>query len=134
MVVAVGVDLTEVDRIAYLAERYGTRFLGRIFTAAEQELCGGDSRRLAGRFAAKEAVMKALGTGWALGVGWQDIHIGNREGGAPVVHLTGKAAEVAAARGISRWHLSLSHTATAAIAMVVAEGEDGFCGWSPDKK
>ena len=124
MIVSTGVDLVDLARIERTLDEQGDRFLRRVFTPAETAYCQGLAQpvpSLGARFAAKEAVMKCLGTGWAQGVGWTQIEVERDEAGAPSVTLSGRAAEVAAERGIARIHLSLSHTDTAAIAMAVAE-------------
>ncbi|ADG04987.1 holo-ACP synthase [Kyrpidia tusciae] len=123
MIVAVGVDVVEMGRIRESLRRRGNRLAERILGAAEKKQYA--ARRdpvafLAGRFAAKEAVAKALGTGIGK-VGFQEIEIAGGRG-APEVRLSGKAAEVAGERGIVKWHLSLSHGRETAVAFVVAEG------------
>jgi holo-[acyl-carrier protein] synthase len=119
-----GVDLVDVHRFAELVERQGEALLTRCFTPAERGYADRSAKRrmehLAARFAAKEAVLKALGTGWAAGIGWTDIEVVNEPSGRPVLRLTGKAAELAAAQSLAGWTISLSHTATHAIASVIA--------------
>ena len=116
-----GVDLLEIERLRKALERHAERFLARIYTPAERELCAGNVASLAARFAAKEAVAKALGTG--LGdVAWTEIEILRDEKGAPVLVLHGKASALANELGLSQWSLSLSHTHEHAIAMAVAIG------------
>ena len=117
---AVGVDLIEVNRIAASLEKYGQRFLDRIFTVREQEYCDGRAESLAARFAAKEAVAKAMGTGIG-DISWQDIEIINEDNGRPTLVLHGAALAMAQGIGLERWSVSLSHTQTHAIAMVAAE-------------
>ena len=117
--VAVGVDLIEVERIAASLEKYGQRFLDRIFTAREQKYCDGRAESLAARFAAKEAVAKAIGTGIG-DISWQDIEIVNEENGRPTVVLHGAAEAMSRTMGLEIWSVSLSHTQTHAIGMVVA--------------
>ena len=117
-------DLAEVDRIRLAVERYGERFLGRIYTPAERAYVGRKSNRYeryAARFAAKEAAMKALGTGWKQGVTWQDFEVSNLPTGRPTLRLSGRAAEIAAQLGVRSVALSLSHTASLAIAQVILE-------------
>lgn len=119
-----GVDLVEVDRIAQVLSRHPERFLDRVFCPAERQRGLGTPRHaehLAARFAAKEAVLKALSTG-TIGVGWQDIEVVTLDSGAPTIRLHGRAEDHARAMGITQWHLSLSHTATMAIASVIATG------------
>ncbi|MFN8498866.1 MAG: holo-ACP synthase [Anaerolineae bacterium] len=116
---ATGVDLIEVERVARSVERFGERFLNRVFTPQERAILGDSPPRLAARFAAKEAVAKALGTGIGA-FAWRDIEIGRDERGAPFVTLHGPAAARAAELGLRRFALSLSHTHEHAIAFVVA--------------
>ncbi|MBX3083643.1 MAG: holo-ACP synthase [Anaerolineae bacterium] len=115
----IGVDMIEIARIDESRERFGERFYGRFFTEHEREYCAGNSQRLAARFAAKEAVAKALGTGIG-DVRWVDIEVTGDERNRPILHLRGKAAELAAELGLTTWEVSLSHTDTHAIAFVVA--------------
>jgi holo-[acyl-carrier protein] synthase len=121
-----GIDLVDVARIAAMIERHGETALARCFTAAERDYCDRQSRRrmehYAARFAAKEAVLKALGTGWAKGIGWTDVEVRRDPAGRPTVQLHGRAAAIAAEQGIAAWQLSLSHTATQAIASAIAIG------------
>jgi holo-[acyl-carrier protein] synthase len=116
---AVGVDILEVVRMSRGMARYGTRFCDRFFTVREQEQCGGRAASLAGRFAVKEAVSKALGTGIG-DVAWKEIEIISDERGRPSLTLHGAAARLAADRGLNEWAISLSHTNTHAIGMAVA--------------
>ncbi len=125
MILGHGVDLTEVQRVRRSVERFGDRFLERVFTESERAYAGDGPRRyerLAARFAAKEAVFKALGTGWAEGVGWQDIEVVRAASGRPSILLHGRAKEMSSAMGVKWWHLSLTHTGQMAMASVVAEG------------
>ncbi len=118
-----GVDLVEIARVDAMLDKHGEAFLQRVFTPVEQrDADAGGVRRsehLAARFAAKEAVFKALGTGWAGGIAWTDVGVERRPGGQPMVVLQGVAAETAADAGITTWALSLSHTAEHAMASVV---------------
>jgi holo-[acyl-carrier protein] synthase len=123
-----GVDLIEIPRVAGVLKRYPKRFLDKIYTEGEQLYSRGRPAQLASRFAAKEAVMKALGTG-VRGVPWKDIEVTRRRGRAPEVLLHGKATERADLMGITRIALSLSHSREMAIASVVAEAEDD--AWRP---
>ena len=126
MIVGTGVDITEVPRIKASWERFGERFLRRLFTPEEVRYCLGKANveeRLAARFAAKEAGMKAIGTGLRQGVTWHDLEIVRLPGQRPVLKFSGKAAEVAARLGCRRVHLSLSHTADHAIAYVILESD-----------
>jgi len=127
MIIGIGTDIVEVDRINRLVGKYGQRFLDRMFTAVEQQACLGaanQDQRLAARFAAKESVMKALGTGWARGVRFKDIEIPSSEKQRPQVQLRGAAAERARELGGATWHLSLTHIDRFAMAFVVLEGPD----------
>ena len=124
-VVSVGLDVTQLERLEATLERRGRRFLDRIFTPAEQAYCERRAQRrithYAGRFAAKEAAMKALGTGWAQGVRWVDLEVRREPGQAPELHFHGVAGEIAARRSIARAHLAITHDAGIAVAVVVAE-------------
>ena len=123
LIVAAGTDLVEIPRIQDLLRRRGPRFLERVYRPAERDYCMSRPRpaeSLAARFAAKEAVMKCLGTGWSDGVGFCDVEVTRNAAGAVGVALHGKAAARSARLGISRMHLSLSHTGDLALAFVVA--------------
>lgn len=120
--IAHGIDIVGVSRIAELRVEHGERFMDRCFTAGEQAYCLERRRaeeHLAGRFAAKEAVLKALGLGLRGGMHWTDVEVTRDESGAPGVLLHGRAAEVAGERGIGSWLLSISHTSTHAMASVI---------------
>lgn len=118
-----GVDLIEIERIQNAVARHGRRYLERIYTPAEIALCGGRIESLAARFAAKEAVSKALGCGIG-DVAWQEIEILGDEHKAPLLHLHGRAALKAAELGLKTWSLSLSHSQSHAVAVVVAAGSE----------
>ena len=118
----VGVDIIEISRIAATVDRWGDRFLGRIYTQGELDYCRGRSPQLAARFAAKEAVMKALGTGLR-GVGWRDIEVVRRRGRAPTVRLHGRAADVSERLAVTEIALSISHSREYAVASVVMQAE-----------
>lgn len=125
MIVSVGVDAVEIERIRALLERSGERFERRVFTPSEADYCRGRQRpaeSFAARFAAKEAVMKCLGTGWTEGAAFREIEVVRGAGGEPTLSLAGPAAARAAQLSIRRWHVSLTHTDTTATAFVVAEG------------
>lgn len=126
MGLSVGVDLVELDRIQRLIERYGDRFLTRIYTTDEIARYRDRLPELAVRFAAKEAISKALGVGLnhmsAQGVGWQDAEILPDVLGKPVVHLSGRARALAEEQGLREWAISLSHGRDYAVAFVVAMG------------
>ena len=119
-----GVDIVEISRIGRVADRYGARFFDRIYTAREIAYCRGRAPQLASRFAAKEAVMKALGTG-IRGVRWRDIEVVRERGRAPVIELHGTAMARAERIGLDHLALSLSHSEEFAIASVVGESEHG---------
>jgi holo-[acyl-carrier protein] synthase len=124
MIVGTGIDIAEVPRIREAIERYGQRFLNRIFTEGEIQYCESKANRVeryAARFAAKEAGMKAIGTGWNHGVRWRDIEVARKPGGRPSLVLHGKAAEFAAKLGTTNIALSLTHTAEQAMAQVILE-------------
>jgi holo-[acyl-carrier protein] synthase len=126
MIVGTGVDIAEVGRIRAAMERFGERFLNRVFTPDEARYCLGKpnaSERLAARFAAKEAGMKAIGTGLRHGITWRDVEVVRLPGQRPMLKFGGKAAEFAARLGCKRTHLSLSHTADQAIAHVILESD-----------
>lgn len=124
VIVGTGIDLAEVDRIQAAIERYGPRFVERIFTPGEiayVERKANRFERYAARFAAKEAGMKAIGTGWRRGIRWHDFEVANLPGGRPTLNLHGKAAEFAARLGVKRIALSLTHTAQYGMAIVILE-------------
>jgi holo-[acyl-carrier protein] synthase len=123
-VVGIGVDLVEVARIEHSLERFGERFLHRVFTAGEIEYCQSmkfPARHFAARFAAKEAVSKAFGTGIGKAMGWKDIDVHRKPSGEPFVVLEGGAKQLAAERGIPAVWISLSHTEHHAVATIVLE-------------
>ena len=120
MPTSVGVDIIEIERIAAVVQRWQHKFLGRVFTEAELRYCCGRIPELAARFAGKEAISKALGTG-IRGLAWQDMEILPDPLGKPVVTLYGRARERAEAIGLSHFAVSLSHARDYAVAMVVAE-------------
>ena len=119
---ATGVDIIEISRIRRVLERYSQRFLDRVFTPAEIEYCRGRAPNLAARFAAKEATMKALGTG-VLGVGWKDIEVVRAKSGAPGIELHGRADQRAQRLGVWEASLSISHSNEYAVAFVVMQRE-----------
>ena len=122
MKITTGVDLIEIDRIQAVIARHGSRYLQRVFTPAELVLCGNRPESLAVRFCAKEAVAKALGCGIG-DISWQDVEVLNDEQKAPQLNLYGAAQERAQLLGLTAWSVSLSHSLTHAIALVVAAGE-----------
>ena len=124
MILGTGVDLAEVARIRSAIERYGERFIRRIYTPLEiayVERKANRFERFAARFAAKEAGMKAIGTGWDHGVTWKDIEVSNLPSGQPTLQLHGVAAQIAEKMGVKRIALSLTHTAELAMAHVILE-------------
>lgn len=121
MILRTGVDLIEIQRIKDSVARNGERFLERVYTEQELALCGEDMASLAGRFAAKEAVAKALGCGIG-DVRWQEIEVLRDEKRAPVLQFHGEAQKLVDELGLETWSLSLSHTKTHAVAFVVAVG------------
>lgn len=124
MIVGTGIDIAEVPRIRQSIERFGDRFLQRVYTMGEIKYCDSKANRAeryAARFAAKEAAMKALGTGWSHGVRWRDCEVVRLPGGRPSISFHGKAAEFAIRLGVKNAALSLSHTAEQAIAQVILE-------------
>ena len=124
MILGLGTDLVEVSRIDKSITTFGERFTQRVFTAGERAYVGSKANtaeRYAARFAAKEAAMKALGTGWASGVGWLQIEVTNEDSGRPVLRLHGVAEAVAGRMGVERIWLSLTHTSQNACAVVILE-------------
>lgn len=125
MILGTGVDLCEVDRIQKAIESsYGKRFVERVYTPLEiayTESKANKWERYAARFAAKEAGMKALGTGWRDGLGWHDLEVANLASGRPTLRLYRKAAEIAAKLGVTNISLSLTHTAQQGMALVILE-------------
>ena len=124
MILGIGTDLAEVARIRQSIERFGDRFLYRIYTDRERFYAGTKANsveRFAARFAAKEAGMKALGTGWNCGVAWKDFEVVNESSGRPVLWLGGVAAAVAKRLGVKRTSVSLTHTREMALAVVILE-------------
>jgi holo-[acyl-carrier protein] synthase len=125
VIVGMGIDVAEVERIKGAIERHGEVFLRRVFTAKEREYCErfkNKFERYAGRFAVKEAAMKALGTGWSRGVRWVDIEVVRQKGGRPTLALAGEAGKIAKQLGVKHIALSITHTAAHAFAQVIFEG------------
>lgn len=124
--IAHGIDLVDCDRIEKLLMRHEHHFTKRVFTPRELEQAPSGKRRierLSGRFAAKEAIMKLIGTGWRDGVAWTDMEVVNNPLGRPCVHLSGRVAAIASAMGIEEISISITHTANLAIASAVALAE-----------
>ncbi|MAW67076.1 MAG: holo-[acyl-carrier-protein] synthase [Chloroflexi bacterium] len=118
--IVTGTDLIEIDRITNTLETYGERFLKRIYTQHEIDFCNGKANSLAGRFAAKEAVMKLLGTG-IRGVGWKEIEIHRKRGFKPTINLYSRAKNIANNKGIKNIEISITHSKTMALAVAVGE-------------
>jgi holo-[acyl-carrier protein] synthase len=124
MIIGTGIDIAEVPRIRAAIVRFGARFLARIYTEGEIRYCQSKANReerFAARFAAKEAAMKALGTGWSHGVRWRDCEVARMPGGRPTLKFHGRAGEIAARLGVQNVSLSLTHTADQAMAQVILE-------------
>ena len=124
MIVGLGVDIAEVERVKGAIERHGKTFLRRVYTPREIEYCEGFKNkfeRYAGRFAAKEAAMKALGTGWGRGVRWVDLEVVRERSGRPTLTLSGEAKKIAAQLGVKHIALSITHTEKQALAQVIFE-------------
>ena len=119
-----GVDIIEIKRVEKVASSYGDRFLKRIYTDDEIKYCRGRAPQLASRFAAKEAVMKALGTG-IRGVGWRDVEVTRKRGMAPDIKLHGRAQKRASQIGLKELAISLSHSKEFAVASVIGESTKG---------
>jgi holo-[acyl-carrier protein] synthase len=124
MILGIGTDLAQVERIRRTIAQYGDRFLRRVFTERERAYAlskTNSAERFAARFAAKEAGMKAIGTGWRNGVTWKDFEVINETSGRPTLHLSGVALQTATAIGAKRISISLTHTAETAFAVVILE-------------
>jgi len=124
MIVGMGIDVAEVSRIREVIESQKDRFLHRVYTENEIAYCEqfrNKYERYAGRFAAKEAAMKALGTGWSRGVRWVDVEVVRQRGGRPTISLQGEARKIADALGVKNIAISITHTADQAIAQVIFE-------------
>ncbi len=122
-IVAHGIDLVDCPRIEAMVERHGERFIERVFTAAEQAYAEANKNgieKLAGRFAAKEAVLKLMGTGWRGKIAWTDVEVINNSSGQPEVTLSGEVEKIAGKLGIKHISISITHTANFAIASAVA--------------
>ena len=125
MIVGLGIDIAEIDRIEAAIQRHGDPFLNRVYSPAEIQYCEqhlNRYERYAGRFAAKEAGMKALGTGWRRGVRWVDLEVVRMRGGKPTLALHGRAEEIAGALGVTNISLSITHSGNLAVAEVIFEG------------
>ncbi len=122
-ILGIGTDIIECERIGRMVDKHGDHFVNRVFTEEEVRYCterrNGD-QHFAGRWAAKEAVLKALGTGWIAGISWQDVEISNEVSGRPLIRLYGGAAEIAQKRGIREIQISITHCVSHAVAFAVA--------------
>ena len=122
-IVGHGIDIIETARIKRSVDEHGERFLDRVYTRSERDYCERSKKRyfehLAGRFAAKEAVLKVLGTGWRGGIAWTDIEVVKEPSGQPRIKLTGECERIARELGIVRWHISISHIETHATASAI---------------
>jgi holo-[acyl-carrier protein] synthase len=126
-ILGIGTDIIECLRIAQMIERHGELFIRRVYTEHEIAYCStkkAATQHYAGRWAAKEAVLKALGTGWIRGISWRDVEIRHKPGGAPTIALRGGAKEVFERSGAKEMHISISHCRSHAIAYAIAEGTD----------
>ncbi|HVM74011.1 MAG TPA: holo-ACP synthase [Candidatus Saccharimonadales bacterium] len=120
-----GIDVAEVKRIQHVVETQGERFVKRVYTQTEAAYCEqfkSKYERYAGRFAAKEAAMKALGTGWSRGVRWVDVEVVRQRGGRPTLELHGEARKIADSLGVKNIAISITHTSEQAFAQVIFEG------------
>ena len=126
-IIGIGTDITECLRIAHLIDRHGELFISRVYTPHEIQYCQARkqaTQHFAGRWAAKEAVLKAIGTGWRRGISWRDVEICNEPGGQPIVTLHAGALDVAEQLGITDMLISISHCRGYATAYALAQGDD----------
>jgi len=123
-VIGHGIDLADTHRVAALIDRHGDHFLARVFSEAERQYCEANVKRrmehYAARFAAKEAALKAIGTGWTNGIAWTDVEVIRQPSGQPELRVHGKVAQIATELGVRAWTISISHTETTAMASVIA--------------
>jgi len=127
-IIGIGTDIVECLRIAQMVERHGELFVGRVYTAQEIDYCSSRkaaTQHYAGRWAAKEAVLKALGTGWVRGITWRDVEVRNHSSGKPTIALGGGAREVCERLGIAEILISISHCRSHATATAIAVGPEG---------
>ena len=125
-IIGIGTDITEISRIEKMVEKHTEHFLNRVYTAEERQYSLGKKRQgehLAGRWAAKEAVLKAIGTGWTGRITWQDVEVCNEVNGAPKIKLTGEAGHIADTLGIRNVLITISHSNEYAVAFAVAVGD-----------
>jgi len=124
VIVGIGVDLCDTNRVRSLLDRYGDRFVNRVFTERERGYCRNERRRhecLGGRFAAKEAALKAIGTGLSQGIRWRDVELVASERQPPRIEWHRRAAEIAAERGMKTCHVTITHDGGMAVAVVILE-------------
>ena len=134
-ILGIGTDIIECLRIARLIERHGELFINRVYTPEEIRYCQNRkqaTQHFAGRFAAKEAVLKALGAGWRRGIAWRDIEIRNEPGGRPVVAVRGGIKDLVQRLGVAQIFISISHCRTHATAYAIALGKDPGAGEKPE--
>ncbi|MEW4456063.1 holo-ACP synthase [Bremerella sp. JC817] len=125
-IIGIGTDIIECLRIAQMIERHGEMFINRVYTQHEIEYCSerkAATQHYAGRWAAKEAVLKAIGTGWIKGITWRDVEVANLFGGKPIINLSGGALDSARRRGIQEIQISISHCRTHAVAYAMGLGD-----------
>ena len=128
-VLGIGTDIVECLRIAQMIERHAEQFIARVYTEHEIEYCAARkaaTQHYAGRWAAKEAVLKAIGTGWVRGISWRDVEVRNDGAGRPSIVLTGRALDIARGQGIQNVMISISHCRSHATAYAVATGSHGM--------
>lgn len=126
-IIGIGIDITECERIGRMLSNHGDHFLDHVFTDREREYCNVRKRseeHFTGRWAAKEAVLKALGTGWITGITWRDVEIINEPGGRPIIRLSGGAKAIAEEKGIDEILISISHCRSHAVANATAIGHE----------
>ena len=131
VIIGIGTDIIECPRIGMMIEQHGELFLRRVYTDREIRYCQARKHAMehfAGRWAAKEAILKAIGTGWTRGIAWTDVEVRNQPGGAPKVYVCGGAKEAAVEKGIVDIMISISHCRTYATAYALAIGKDGARG------
>ena len=125
MIIGCGIDLVKIERVEKIIKKWGDNFTSRVFTLLEREYCekkkGNKYQSYAGRFAAKEALLKSLGLGLR-GVNWKEIEIENNELGQPIIETSGKLKNIASVKGVSKYFITISHTKDYAIAQVILEG------------
>jgi holo-[acyl-carrier protein] synthase len=129
MIVSIGIDLVRIDRLQSIATRWDDRFLARVYTPAERDACFARAipfSALAGRFALKEAMFKALGTGWSNGVRWVEVEVSTDVAGKPMIHTSGRVKELLDAKQVSTIYATTSHDGDYAIGQIILTKED--CG------